>query len=502
MGSISLRDVSIVAQEPLFRNLTLTIAGRDRLGLVAGNGGGKTTLLRCLAGLAEPTGGEIVRSRGARIALVEQDVPENLVDLSLHEAVRRALPPAERDGQEWRVDMVLDEFETPEDFRGRALGALSGGWQRLALIARAWITEPDLLLLDEPTNHLDLEKLLWLETWIRSLAVPVAVASHDRDFLDACTTRTLFLRPDASVAFAHSYRRARALLEEHDAAAQAQQERTWREAKRLRQSAGELKNIGVNSGSDAAQKKSAQMAKRAEALEQSLTALHRDRPGDIRLGNRGTHARVLLTLEDAAVTKPDGGRLFTVKKLEVARGDRVVLLGRNGVGKSRLVHRIHRALLSPDGEPGIRASASVVLGFLDQDMSLLPQKSTALDFILSRFRLGDQRSRSLLAGAGFPADRQGLPIARLSPGQRARLGLLAVRLSEPNVYLMDEPTNHVDIAGREQLEAEILGAEATCILVSHDRSFVKAVGTRFLLIEGGRMTELDEPEAFYRTLAA
>ena len=127
----------------------------------------------------------------------------------------------------------------------------------------------------------------------------------------------------------------------------------------------------------------------------------------------------------------------------------------------------------------------------------MPVKETSLGFILSTFRLGDQRSKALLAGAGFPIEKQDQPIARLSPGQKARLGLLALRLTEPNFYLMDEPTNHVDIPGREQLEAEILASEATCLLVSHDRSFVKTIGTRFLLIEGTKMREIAAPEAFY-----
>ena len=121
-------------------------------------------------------------------------------------------------------------------------------------------------------------------------------------------------------------------------------------------------------------------------------------------------------------------------------------------------------------------------------MSLHPDTRRLARSIL---RLGDQRSRSLLAGAGFPVDRQSQPISRFSPGQRARLGLLALRLAEPNFYLLDEPTNHVDIAGQEALESEIVERAATCVLVSHDRQFVRAVGTRFLLIEAGTLREVD-----------
>ncbi|WP_112661937.1 ABC-F family ATP-binding cassette domain-containing protein [Microvirga flavescens] len=502
MGSIGLRNATVLAQNPLFKNLTLTISERDRLGLVAGNGAGKSTLLKCLAGLAEPTHGEVVRSRGLKIAFVEQDVPERLLDLSLHQAILDALPPVEQDSQGWRVDVILADFEAPFELRERALRHLSGGWQRLALIARAWVTEPDALLLDEPTNHLDLEKIMLLERWLSDAAgqMPMVIASHDRDFLDACTNRTLFLRPEESVSFNHPYRRARALLEDHDAAAAALRDKALREVRRLRENASELRNIAVNSGSDLAHKKSAQLKNRAEKLEQTVRDVHRERPGEIKLGARGTHAKVLVTVENVAVAKPDGVKLFDIKKLEIAQGDRIVLLGRNGVGKSQLVRLLHRALGGND-VPGIRISPSVVSAYADQDMAQLPQKETAHGFILSAFRHGDQRSRALLAEAGFPIERQNLPIAKLSSGQKARLGLLALHLTEPNFYLMDEPTNHVDIPGREMLEAELLANGATALLVSHDRSFVKAVGTRFLLIEGRRIAEIDGPEVFYETLA-
>src|SRR5271166_1863878 len=123
MPSISLRDVGVLTPHPLFQNLTMTIGDADRIGLIAGNGGGKTTLLRCLAGLAEPTG-DIVRSRGMRVGYVEQDVPANLLNLPLAEAIRRALPAADRDSNGWRVDVVLDEFGASADLLDRPLNAL------------------------------------------------------------------------------------------------------------------------------------------------------------------------------------------------------------------------------------------------------------------------------------------------------------------------------------------------------------------------------------------
>jgi len=492
MGSIILREVGVTAGKPLFQDLSFTLADGDRLGLVAGNGAGKSTLLRCLAGLAEPSAGDITRSRGLQVALVPQDMPATLLDLPLADALRRAIPPAERESLGWRVDLILDRFGAPAELHARPLRQLSGGWQRLALIARAWVAEPDALLLDEPTNHLDLAKIRLLEGWIgeAGASMPMVIASHDRAFLDGCTNRTLFLRPERSRLYAHPYSGARRLLDADDAADAAKAERGGREAARLRRSAAERKNIGINSGSDLALKVSKRLTQRAEAIEESVRPAHREKNAAVRLASSGTHAKVLIGLEDVTVRRPDGGALFRIGKLELKPGERLLLLGENGVGKSLLVRLLRQAVMAGGGVPGIRVSPSVVMGYLDQQMAHLPAGDTPHGFI-GGFGPDDRRTTSLLAGAGFPPDRQRRPIAELSPGERARLGLLALRLTEPNFYLLDEPTNHLDIPGQEQLEAEILAHEASAILVTHDRRFARAIGTRFLAITRGRLMEVD-----------
>ena len=162
---------------------------------------------------------------------------------------------------------------------------------------------------------------------------------------------------------------------------------------------------------------------------------------------------------------------------------------------------------SRDREPGeagelLIRGPQVTPGYIDQAMSFLPSKESPLGYITSRFDEGDQRSKSLLAAAGFPLEKQDRPISELSFGQRARLGLLAIRLLAPNFYLLDEPTNHVDIPGQERLEEEILTHGATCFLVPHDRSFVRGLGNRFFLIENKRFREVESPEPHFSKMAA
>jgi ATPase subunit of ABC transporter with duplicated ATPase domains len=362
------------------------------------------------------------------------------------------------------------------------------------------VQQPDILLLDEPTNHLDLAKLYQVERWLETAAagVPMIVAAHDRDFLDAVTNRTVFLRPETSHDFRLPYSRARAALDEADEAAATKRERDLKEVGKLRKQAAKLTNIGINSGSDLLTVKSKQLRERAEKIETRALSVHKERSGDIRLGNSGLQAKVLIAVEQRDVTTPDGRKLFHIDKLHVFQGDRLVILGRNGAGKSQFIQLLRRALEGQD-EAGVRTNPSIVMGYVDQGMTQLPDGPSLIGFITTAFDEGDQRSRSLLAGAGFPMEKQGRPIAELSFGQRARLGLLALRLTQPNLYLLDEPTNHVDIPGQERLEAEILEHEATCILTSHDRRFVRSVGTRFLLIDEKRrrLTEIETPEPFF-----
>ncbi|AJD40466.1 ABC-F family ATP-binding cassette domain-containing protein [Rhizobium sp. SEMIA 4085] len=505
MTLLNIRNLGITLSSPLFSRLNLVVNAGDRIGIVAGNGRGKSTLFRCIAGTLGPTEGDITRARGLTVGYVEQNVPPALFAMPFYDAVLDALAPEQTQTESWRVDVVLGSLEVPEELHRRSLSALSGGWQRLAMLARIWVTEPDLLMLDEPTNHLDLGKIARLEEWLNALPrdVPVILASHDRAFLDAVTNRTLFLRPEQSQIFALPYSRARASIDELDAADSRRYERDMKTAEQLRKQAAKLNNIGINSGSDLLVIKTKQLKQRADKLEDVAKPAHLERSaGAIRLANRGTHAKVLVTLDDATVETPDGTLLFKTGRQFICQGDRIVLLGENGAGKTRLIAMLRKAIANPDtAGNGIKATPSLALGYGDQALADLPDADTPMDTIIRRFDVGDQRARALLAGAGMSIEMQGRPTGQLSGGQKARLGMLVLRLSNPNFYLLDEPTNHLDIDGQEALEGELMAHQASCLLVSHDRSFVRAVGNRFWLIEKRRLVEVESPEGFFASAA-
>jgi len=506
MALVDVSNLGVTLGAPLFSELNFSIHPADRIGLVAANGRGKSTLLRCLAGRIEPSEGDITQSRGVTVGLVEQDVPSALMDTSFEATALAALSLERQVSERWRVDVALDSLQVPQALRDRPLRQLSGGWQRFALLARVLVSDADILLLDEPTNHLDLSRICLLEDWLNTLPreMPVVIASHDRAFLDATTTRTIFLRPEQSQMFSLPYAQARAALNDIDASDQRRYQRNLKTAQKLRQQAGKLNNIGINSGSDLLLSKTKQLNERADRLEEAARPAHIERQaGKIRLADRDIHAKVLVTLEDVNVAAKDGRLLFRTGQKFICNGDRIVLLGPNGAGKTRLAQMLRQAIAHPNtATAGIKATQSLVLGYCDQTLSDLADGDTPINTIIRRFEIGDQRARSLLAGAGLSIEMQGRKIGQLSGGQKARLGMLVLRLTQPNFYLLDEPTNHLDIEGQEALEGELLNRQSSCLLISHDRSFVRNVGNRFWLIEKKKLIELGGPEEFFAAARA
>tara|TARA_R110002124_G_scaffold279572_1_gene452196 strand:- start:27108 stop:28625 length:1518 start_codon:yes stop_codon:yes gene_type:complete len=497
MTILNINALGMTLGDTLFKDLNLTVSKGDRIGLVAANGRGKTTLLECLAGMSDPTTGDIIRARGLRVGYVTQSIPDMALTRTLFEWVLASLPAEQAEYESWRVDVVLGDLSVPHDLQHKPLIALSGGWQRTAMLAAVWVTEPDILLLDEPTNHLDLRRIGLLQEWIAGLPrdMPVIVTSHDRAFLDATTNRTLFLRAEQSRVFQLSFTAARAALDEADAADERRFANDLNKAQQLRKQAAKLKNIGINSGSDLLITKTKQLNERAARIEAEAKPAHQDRSaGDIKLANSGTHAKALVTLENISVETPDGQLLYQTGQKWILPGDRIVLLGANGTGKTRLVELIERALQGSDS--AVKCAPSVIPACSDQHLSQLSDNDTPMTAVAGQFDIGDQRARAVLAGAGVAIRMQDTSIGALSGGQKARLATLVLRLRNPNFYLLDEPTNHLDIEGQEALENELIAQGASCLLVSHDRSFLRNVGNRFWWINGTKLDEVDSPEPF------
>ena len=473
-----------------------------RTALVGENGAGKSTLLKCLTGALELNGGQLIRSRGLRVGSLPQDIPEGLADRPVREVLADALERAGHGGEDWRIDVLLDEIGVAPEIADTRFGTLSGGWQRLMLIAAAArLEEPDLLVLDEPTNHLDLANINTLERWLTvDFKVPMLIVSHDRECLDRVTERTLFLRSDGVHAFKTRFSVAREELLRRDAAAAARARLEDKEIKRLEQAAARYKVWAVKNP-DLNKRKSA-VETRIARIEAERTQTYTTRERRLELADGEIDARVALRIAGLDVTVPGGVRkLLAIDRLVVAAGDRVAVLGANGAGKSTLLSTLAAAydpeLEHYDSQAAIRFNPSCRLVYFDQSMRDLPLAMTILDYVVGAEGASEKDAIRLLAQAGFAFARIRQPIGVLSHGERARLVFLRMKLLRPNIYLLDEPTNHLDIEGQEALEAELEQTEVSCLFVSHDRYFTRTAATRFLEIRKGRLVEVESADAFF-----
>ena len=486
--------------QPVFRNVSFLLDGA-RTALVGDNGAGKSTLLKCLSGALELNGGKVIRSRGLRVGSVPQDVPAGLGDRTVREVLHRSLARIGQDDDWWRIDVLLDEIGVAPDILDKRFEALSGGWQRLMLIAgAARLEEPDILVLDEPTNHLDLANINTLERWLTvDFQIPMLIVSHDREILDRVTERTLFLRSDGVHAFKTRFSLAREELLRRDAANAARAQVEEKEIRRLEQAAARYKVWAVKNP-DLNKRKNA-VESRIARIEAERTRTYVARERRLELSDGDSDARVVLRLAGLDVKTPDGRKLIGIDRLAIAAGDRIALLGANGAGKSTLLSAIAAAydpeLEHYDGTAAVRFNPSCRLVYFDQSMRELPLDTAILDYVLSADGVAERDAIRLLAQAGFAFKRIGEPIDVLSHGERARLVFLKMKLLRPNFYLLDEPTNHLDIDGQEDLEDQLERSDVSCLFVSHDRFFTRTAATRFLEIAKGRLVEIDDPDAFF-----
>jgi ATPase subunit of ABC transporter with duplicated ATPase domains len=493
---LAVRDLALArASRPLFDGLEFAVASGDHVGLVGHNGSGKSSLLALLARREEADRGRVEHAHAMALAMVEQFLPEAVAALPACDAVLEALPVGARD-ERYRAEVLLAELGLDVAHFATAAGDLSGGQQNRLMLARAMIGEPDLLLLDEPTNHLDLATLRVFEDFLLSRPqLAWVLVSHDRRFLDRVTDRTLFLRDGRLAAFDLPFSQARSALAERDEAEALAAAAEEREIRRLRTSAKRLAIWGRQHDNEKFSRRARSMEKQIDRLEAERTEVSRGNPLDLELELGDARSRRLLAVEDLDVHA--GGRttepvLLHVEGLTVRPGERLALLGRNGAGKSSLI----RTLLASDDE-AVRFSPQCRIGYYDQELETVSADAPMADWLARTADVSDERARNTLIHAGFPYPRHDTPVRRLSGGERARLLFLVQSLTRPNLLILDEPTNHIDIEGREQLEAALLDSGAAILVTSHDRDFVETVAERFLLIEDGRLREIPHPARYH-----
>ena len=486
----------------LFKSLDISINDGDKIGLVGHNGSGKSTLLAILSQELDVDEGEISRNRGLQLEVVEQFINPALTGQSLADALADKLPKEEKDFNQYRVEQLLAELGfSPAEYDYR-VADLSGGQQNRLMFARAVINKPNLILFDEPTNHLDLKTLLFFEQFLQQLEAAFLLISHDREFLDAVTKRTLFLRDERLYNFDLPYTEAKRHLDAQDTAAHARLKEEEKAIKSLTVSAKRLATWGKVYDNEKFAAKAKSMEKRIEKMEEKKTFVSKGSKLHLDLELQTARANRMLHVDNRDILSPGTKALplFHIEEFFIRPGDRIALLGHNGTGKTTFIKLIMERFANDKNGAFIKFNPQCEIGYYDQEISEFDGTINLVETLRARCHRGSETDyKTAIIKAGFPYRDITKNVALLSGGERARLMFLIIKINQPNFLILDEPTNHIDIQGKEQLEQQILATNATLLVTSHDRRFINHIADRFMLIEKQKLIEISHPESFYQT---
>lgn len=534
---ISVQNLGVeFSAKPLFHGVSYVINRQDRIGLAGKNGAGKSTMLKIISGLQQPTEGSVAVPEGVTIGYLPQQM--NLADTTtVMEETRKAFDHINRHREELEaIEKRLEDIpaekweettrllERADHLRERlqmASGAnmegeiektliglgfersdlnrptmeFSGGWRMRIELAKILLQNPDLLLLDEPTNHLDIESIAWLESWLKQKASAVVLVSHDRAFLDNVTTRTIEITcgtiHDYKVPYTQYLELRKERLDQQRRAYENQQKQI-----------AEIKDFIERFRYKPT--KSNQVQSRIKMLEK-IVPIEIDEVDNSRLRLRfppASRSGDFPVITDEVGKSFGEHRVFSHANITIRRGEKIAFVGRNGHGKTTMVRCILNQI-PYEGE--IRLSQGVKIGYFAQNQAqLLDQEMTVFDTIDS-VATGDMRLkvRDLLGAFMFGGEASDKKVKVLSGGEKTRLAMIKLLLEPANLLILDEPTNHLDIASKQVLKEAIKNFTGTAIIVSHDRAFLSGLVDRVYEFSNGSVREcLGGIDAFLDKLKA
>ncbi|MEX2987205.1 ABC-F family ATP-binding cassette domain-containing protein [Serratia fonticola] len=499
---LSAQSVGIdTAFGPLLAEVSFSLKKGDRIGLIGHNGCGKSTLLKILSGDLPASAGTVTPSHQCLMARVEQHLPEALYHCTLLEAVLTGLADGQHQPERWQGEVLLAELGFDRAAWDLTAGTLSGGQHTRLLLARALIRQPDLLLLDEPSNHLDLPTLLWLEQFLNGWNGSFVLVSHDGRLLDSVTNCTWILRDKTLQYFRLPCSQARIALQEQDLADEHRHQAEQKEIDRVEKSAKRLAVWGHVYDNEDLSRKAKQMEKQVVRLKDQQTTLSAGNQWRLRLSGEALPADRLLALEQLTIRPaPTAPVLFSLDHLQVKSGDRIALVGRNGCGKSSLLHFLWQQYQQASCQ-GAVFHPRVRIGYYDQNLQQLYDEDSLSDALSHFAPLTEDQRKMALIGAGFPYMRHQQKVSTLSGGERSRLLFVALTLANYSLLLLDEPTNHLDMEGKEELAATLQQFAGAVLLVTHDRTLMEQSCNRYWLIDDRQLSEWHDLLPIYTTLS-
>ena len=518
----------------LLEKVTFSLNEGDRVGLIGGNGEGKTTLIRLILGELDVEGGSLFRKNGIRIgylaqnggydsantvfeemreiftadiraiealrdienkiALTDEKSDEYRILSAKYESLNKQIAARDSYNFEVRIRTVLNGMGF-ENVYNQPIATMSGGEKTRLKLCRLLLEEPELLILDEPTNHLDMKTLFWLEDYLSTFKGAILTVSHDRYFLDKLVGIIYEIENKKLSVFKGNYTKYKVLKAEKVAHLLKEYEKQQEERAHMQEYVD--RNLVRASTTKMAQSRRLALEK-MELIEKPTLP--------------PTPPRFIFTYTDKPyerVLEVDGLKLTAGEKLllenasfTMMRGEKCAVIGDNGTGKSTLIKEIVKGK-----NPAIKFGRFVKLACYDQENANLNPQDTVLGELWGRHPLWEQtKVRSILAQAGLPAEDMDKKIYMLSGGERAKLALAVFECENGNFLILDEPTNHLDLAARESLEEALKQFDGTLLFVSHDRYFIRALAGKILELEDGNATEFtgayDEYMAYKTTVKA
>lgn len=508
------------SEKSILKNVSFHLEDYDKAALVGINGVGKTTLLKIIVGALSADEGLVTFSKGKTFGYLAQhnDISEEttiydyllqvkLPLLNLEHEIRNAEKRMKDCSQEELPEimkqyaLMTEQFErqggyqyqseltgvlkglgfSQEEFH-RLLSTLSGGQKTRVALGKLLLTNPDLIILDEPTNHLDMNSIAWLETYLMNYKGAVLIVSHDRYFLDKITQKVIELDQTKCTVFSGNYSAYSLKKEQLRSSLLQAYLKQQQEIKHQEEVIEKLKSFNREKS-----------IKRAESREKALNKIDRlEKPYEVNsemklsLTPRITSGNDVLSVEGLSKSFP-AHNLFENLSFEVKRGEHVAVIGDNGTGKTTLLKIINQMMEADRGT--LKLGTNVTIGYYDQEHQVLHGEKTVFEEISDAYpHLTNTEIRNTLAAFLFTGDDVFLKISSLSGGERGRVSLAKLMLSESNFLILDEPTNHLDIMSREILESAINSYQGTVIYVSHDRYFINKTATRILELAGKTFT--------------